>query len=225
MLRISWLNKVWLHSLQRLGVTLSTLQLALLHLLCRAVRQALTRVLRTPSGASAVSGVENCRKGGGQKKNPSWNVIEGLLNVLKQWQSCWTPQGVVYLAWAAACSSCCLTVLWRCAGRQAAALDLLPPQPNSLFELLNLRVAVAFFIGLFLLPPHVVLHQLNGGNEWLRNAEVGILLHWADCNSMRRWREVCALMKVLVASVREKDEEETTTFSRSAQLPKSCSDR
>lgn len=88
------------------------------------------------------------------------------------------------------CSSCRLTVLGGCAGRQAAALDLLSSQPNSLFELLNLRVAVALFIGLLLLPPHVVLHQLNSGNEWLWNAEVGILLYWSHWDIMRRWHEV-----------------------------------
>lgn len=87
-----------------------------------------------------------------------------------------STQSDLHVRWAAACSSRCLTVLWGRAGRQAAALDLLPPQPNSLLELLNLRVAVALFIGLLLLAPHVVLHQLNGGNEWLRNAEVSILL-------------------------------------------------
>lgn len=60
----------------------------------------------------------------------------------------------------------CLTVLRGRAGRQAAALDLLPPQPDSLFELLNLRVAVALLLlTLLRLSPHVVLHQLNGGNE------------------------------------------------------------
>lgn len=60
----------------------------------------------------------------------------------------------------------CLTVLRGRARRQAAALDLLPPQPDSLFELLNLSVAVALLLlALLRLAPHVVLHQLNGGNE------------------------------------------------------------
>lgn len=68
-----------------------------------------------------------------------------------------------------------LTVLGGCTGRQTAATDLLPSQADLLLELLNLTVAVSFFFALFR-APQVVLHQLDGGNEGLWNAEMGVLL-------------------------------------------------
>lgn len=71
---------------------------------------------------------------------------------------------------------CRLTVLGRCAGQQATPSDLLPPQANLLFELLNLTVAVSLLLTLLLLPPQIVLHQLNGSNKRLGNAEMSVLL-------------------------------------------------
>lgn len=53
--------------------------------------------------------------------------------------------------------------------------DLLPPNTDLLLELLDLLVAV--FLLLFQLPVHhVALHQLNGSNEGLTDAEVSIFL-------------------------------------------------
>lgn len=73
-------------------------------------------------------------------------------------------------------SYCRLTVLGGCAGRQATASDLLPPQADLLFELLNLTVAVSLLLTLLLLTPQIVLHQLDGSNKRLGNAEMSVLL-------------------------------------------------
>lgn len=67
-----------------------------------------------------------------------------------------------------------------CTGWQAAASDLLPPQANLLFELLNFTVTVSLLFALLLLTPQVVLHQLDGSNERLRNAEMSVLLQRAE---------------------------------------------
>lgn len=67
-------------------------------------------------------------------------------------------------------------MLRGCAGRQAAASDLLPPKADLLFELLNLTVAVSFLLAFLLLTPKVILHQLDGCNKGLGNAEMSILL-------------------------------------------------
>lgn len=77
---------------------------------------------------------------------------------------------------------CCLTVLGGGAGRQATASDLLPPQANLLFELLDLAVAVSLLLTLLLLAPQIVLHQLNGSDERLGNAEMSVLL-WSEENT------------------------------------------
>lgn len=71
-------------------------------------------------------------------------------------------------------------MLRGCGRRHAAASDLLPPQANLLFELLDLTVAVSLLLALLLLMPQVVLHQLNGSNEGLGNAEMGVLLQKAE---------------------------------------------
>lgn len=73
-----------------------------------------------------------------------------------------------------------LTALRGCGWQHAAASDLLPPQANLLLELLDLTVAVFLLLTLLLPMPQVVLHQLNGSNEGLRNAEMGILLQKAE---------------------------------------------
>ena len=53
--------------------------------------------------------------------------------------------------------------------------DLLAPNANLLFKLLDLFVTV--FLLLLQLPAHhVAFHQLNGSDQGLRDAEVGILL-------------------------------------------------
>lgn len=65
------------------------------------------------------------------------------------------------------------------AGRLAAAADLLPAQTDLLLQLLDLAVAVALLLCIVLLPPHVALHQLDGRDERLRDAEVSVLLHTA----------------------------------------------
>lgn len=68
-----------------------------------------------------------------------------------------------------------LTALKGCGWQHAAASDLLPPQANLLFELLDLTVTVSLLLALLLMP-QVVLHQLDSGNEGLGNAEMGVLL-------------------------------------------------
>lgn len=70
----------------------------------------------------------------------------------------------------------CLTVLGGCAGWEAAASDLLPSQTYLLFKLLNLAVTVSLLLTLHLLTAQVVLHQLNGSNKGLGNAEMSIFL-------------------------------------------------
>lgn len=71
---------------------------------------------------------------------------------------------------------CSLTALKGCGWQHAAASDLLPPQANLLFELLDLTVTVSLLLALRLLMPQVVLHQLDSGNEGFGNAEMGVLL-------------------------------------------------
>lgn len=71
----------------------------------------------------------------------------------------------------------CLTVLGGCAGWEAAASDLLPSQTYLLFKLLNLTVTVSLLLlTLQLLTAQVVLHQLNGSNKGLGNAEMSVFL-------------------------------------------------
>lgn len=73
-----------------------------------------------------------------------------------------------------------LTALTGGGGQHAAASDLLPPQADLLLELLDLAVAVSLLLALLLLVPQVVLHQLDGGDEGLGNAEMGVLLRRAE---------------------------------------------
>lgn len=83
-------------------------------------------------------------------------------------------------------------MLGGCVGRQAVASDLLPPQANLLFELLNLTVAVSLLLTLLLLTPQVVLHQLDGSNKGLRNAEMSVLLQNTE-KMMNQSREMTNL--------------------------------
>ena len=71
-------------------------------------------------------------------------------------------------------------MLGVCTGRQSAASDLLPPQADLLFELLNLTVAVSLLLAFLLLTPQVVLHQLDGSDEGLGNAEMSVLLQTTE---------------------------------------------
>lgn len=107
-----------------------------------------------------------------------------------------------------------LTALRGCGRQHAAASDLLPPQANLLLELLDLTVAVSLLLTLLLMP-QVVLHQLNGSNEGLGNAEMGVLLQNAEKDGSEQSGSAFKLCWG----------ELWLTFSRSAQLPKSCSDR
>lgn len=77
-------------------------------------------------------------------------------------------------------NKCRLTALRGCGWQCAAASDLLPPQANLLFELLDLTVTVSLLVALLLLMAQVVLHQLDSGNEGLGNAEMGVLLRMAE---------------------------------------------
>lgn len=54
--------------------------------------------------------------------------------------------------------------------------DLLATNANLLFKLLDLLVTV-FLLLLQLTAHHVAFHELNGSNQGLRDAEVGILLY------------------------------------------------
>lgn len=59
-----------------------------------------------------------------------------------------------------------LTVAGRAGRLQATAADLLSAQTNLLFELLDLRVAVAILFCLLRpLCHHLTFHQLNGSNQ------------------------------------------------------------
>ena len=71
-----------------------------------------------------------------------------------------------------------LTVLRRRAGRHGPVAELLPAQADLLLELLDLAVAVALLLAapLLLPPTQVALHQLDGGDQGLGDAEVGVLL-------------------------------------------------
>lgn len=62
------------------------------------------------------------------------------------------------------------------AGRQTAAADLLPAQADLLLELLNLRVAVPLLLAPHFPTQQVVLHQLDGSDQGLRDAEMSVLL-------------------------------------------------
>lgn len=73
-------------------------------------------------------------------------------------------------------------MLGGCAGREAAASDLLPPQTDLLFKLLNLTVAVSLLLALLLLTPQVVFHQLDGSNKGLGNAEMSVFLQNTEKN-------------------------------------------
>lgn len=63
------------------------------------------------------------------------------------------------------------------AGLVPAVADLLSAQTDLLLELLDLAVAIALLLSFLLLPPHVALHQLDGRDERLGDAEVSVLLH------------------------------------------------
>lgn len=68
-----------------------------------------------------------------------------------------------------------VTIAGGAVGLVAAAPYCLPAQADFLLQLLDLAVAVALLISL-LLPAHVALHQLDGRDQGLRYAEVGVLL-------------------------------------------------
>lgn len=71
-------------------------------------------------------------------------------------------------------------MLRRRAGRRGPVAELLPAQADLLLEQLDLAVAVALLLAaapaLLLPPTQVALHQLDGGDQGLGDAEVGVLL-------------------------------------------------
>lgn len=105
-------------------------------------------------------------------------------------------------------------------GQHAAVSDLLPPQADLLLELLDLAVAVSLLLAPLFLVPQVVLHQLDGGDEGLGNAEMGVLLRRTEEGVSERRRGAFKKNKSTRCWGGTR-----LTFSRSAQLPKSCSDR
>ena len=77
-------------------------------------------------------------------------------------------------AWEARGRRRVLTALRRRPGLQPDAADLLPAQTDLLLQLPDLAVAVV--VVLLLPSAHVALHQLDGGDERLGYAEVGVFL-------------------------------------------------